>query len=184
MFSYFSVWTDIQFLLFHLEPPRGLSRRHLLPSTLLSLCISSVGGLYITHVHPKRLYVPYLDHTFERWWLVLMDILGHHLLLLHFVFVDMKPFLRHRPYKHPTLTLHTLLLPFLYGMSEIPHHQFYGLSFLEMTTIVIPIGCLIHHLILQHYDRLYDCIERFFIVPTQKSIKRWDWRMGTSSPYR
>lgn len=157
MFSYFSVWTDMQFLLFQLESSPIL-RRHLMPSTFLCLCISSVGGLYITHVRPRRLHVPYLDHTFEGLSLCLMDVLGHHLLLLYFFFVDMKPLMYKRRHA-PTLSLRTLFLPFCYFMAELPHHQLYGLSTMDMTIIAF-LSLVLHHTLLVHYDAVLRLVQK------------------------
>lgn len=146
MFSYFSVWADIQLLITSVMPHHR--KIHEIHPTLLSLCIASTGGLYITYARPQSIYVEYLDHTFEGIPLKMMDFLGHHLLLIYFVMVEMRPFSRIIQLR-PLFAPSTLLLPFLYAVSEIPYLHMYGLDLSDLM-IIIPCAFVLYVTLLKN----------------------------------
>lgn len=155
VFSYFSVWADIQFL-FSLSECFGISVHHRafqLKQTLLSLCIASSGGMYITYVRPRELYVSYLDYTFKGYELMMMDFFGHHVLLLYFIFVVMRPY-RHMLRERPSFSPYVCTPPFLYFMSGMPFDELYGLNHVDLF-MIIPFGFLIYRCILTIYERMW-----------------------------
>ena len=155
MFSYFSIWADLQFL-FTLFPWTGVSPGHRLyemKKTLLCLCMASTGGAYITYIRPQKIYVSYLDHTFENTSLVLMDFLGHQLLLTYFVLVTMRPY-RFVLENVPTFSVYNFSLPVLYFMAGFPYQELYGLTTLD-AILISGMSVTYYHTILTYYHSIY-----------------------------
>lgn len=155
IFSYFSIWADLQFL-FTLFPWTGVSPVHRLyemKKTLLCLCMASVGGAYITYIRPGQIYVSYLDHTFENTSIVMMDFLGHQLLLMYFVFVTMRPY-RFMLGNVSTFSLYNFTLPVLYFMAGLPYQELYGLTTLD-AILISGLSVAYYYTILKYYNSIY-----------------------------
>lgn len=139
MFTYFSVWTDVKMAM-TLCPSLGMSaldhRLYETKATLYALCVCSVGGLYVTHVHPRHLYVSYLDHRFDGLVLTCLDFLGHHLLLGYFYWYHVLPY-RGVLTAYPSFTFHILWMPLLYILC-MPYDRLYGFR----TQEVVYVSCL------------------------------------------
>lgn len=76
---YFTNWILTYFLLSYLTNFKVLNN-----STLLLLVnTGSVGGFYITYIHPQRIYVPYFNILLEGFTLQVLDILAHQLPALY-----------------------------------------------------------------------------------------------------
>lgn len=162
MFSYFSVWADIQFLLC-MTDLFGVSIQHRpfeLQRTFLCLIIASVGGAYITYLHPRQLYVGYLDHTFKDTNLIMMDMLGHHFLTCYFFLIVMRPYeklLIHQPKFSPFI----FMLPFLYFMSGLPYDELYGLRTIDLM-IFMPFAILIYYMMMTNLTNIYTVTDKLF----------------------
>lgn len=138
MFTYLSIWADVQTAMV-LLPSLGMSfahRIHETKRTLFALCVCSCGGLYNAYIRPRTMYVSYLDHTFDGWKLCALDMIGHQLLL--FCFYTFHVF-RHRYLlsTSPTFAFHILWMPMLYVLS-MPFHELYGFSWID----VMLVACL------------------------------------------
>jgi len=118
-FFYYSVWADLM-LCYTL----WTGKHHRWTQTML--CGASAGGLYLTYVRPRRLYVAYLDHVFEGKGLMFLDLVGHHLPLL--LFSNGSPPLR------LDFFLPSLWIPLLYIM-VCPYPTLYGISLKDLFPI-------------------------------------------------
>lgn len=160
MFSYFSIWADIQFV-FTLHTSFGMSTQHRLfdlKKTLFSLCLASVGGSYITYVYPRTIYLSYLDHTFHNTSLIILDIVGHHSILLYFIVVVMGPY-RHMLHRQPTISPYIFTLPFLYFAGGLPYEDLYGLRTIDLM-VVFPLSVGLYVTILRGVHYVHNILDR------------------------
>jgi len=164
MFSYFSIWADIQFV-FTLHTSFGMSFQHRLfdlKKTLFSLCLASVGGSYITYVYPRSIYVSYLDHTFQDTSLMILDMVGHHSILLYFIVVVMRPY-RYMLHRQPTFSPYIFAFPFLYFAGGLPYEELYGLRAIDLM-VVFPLSLGLYASILRYVHYVYNILDRDYHV--------------------
>lgn len=77
--QYFSMW-NILFIGFHIL---HTTNRISCPILYYNSVLCSVGGWYMTWIFPRKLYVRYCRLYVRGWDMILMDIIGHHLVLIY-----------------------------------------------------------------------------------------------------
>jgi len=165
--GYWSVWALFSAMFYHCihqsdylaSYPKLLEiKKHF---SWMMLSSASVGGFYISHYCPRRLYLPHVNVEFRHTSLVLCDILGHHIpwylftrkYILHetlhsgftkrgLVRMDMPV---HEPYTSYISYISSLLFSFLGCLyyRYIDWKTRYHLSTHDIFTIVV-VFCLVH----------------------------------------
>lgn len=137
MFQYLSVWADVQCMMI-LSPSSGMSFAHRLyetKPTLFALCVCSCGGVYNAYVHPREIYLSYLDHTFQGLSLKFVDLFGHHFLLAYFYLTQV---VRYRSILRgcasPSFGFHVFWTPMLYVLA-MPWDELYGFQWLDILIV-------------------------------------------------
>jgi hypothetical protein len=78
--GYWSVWALFSAILFDgIHRCFDTNQQQVVKNVVwMMLSSASIGGLYITYYHPRRLYLPHLDVELVDTSLILCDVLGHH----------------------------------------------------------------------------------------------------------
>ena len=75
--TYFTSWVFFIHILYHL----GIFKMFQYSLLILSIIVSIIG-LFITYVHPKKIYIPIIDRNIDNKELILYDFIFHQLPLI------------------------------------------------------------------------------------------------------
>lgn len=138
-FTYLSVWADLRCLM-TMSSASGMSFAHRIyeiKPTLFALCTCSCGGIYNAYVHPRRIYLSYLDHTFEGFSLKAVDFFGHHVILTYFYVTHVLPYRSVlRRLSSESFGWYVWWLPMLYVLS-MPWDELYGFEWIDVIYVAL-----------------------------------------------
>ena len=79
-YGFFTHWVLTLLILYYLGPLRKYQT-----SIMYLLILTSLGGLYLTYINPKKFIVPYWKYEIKGNLLRIIDLLFHHIPLLIFL---------------------------------------------------------------------------------------------------
>jgi hypothetical protein len=125
-FSYFTIWTLVSFWYCYFFP----SQSFLIGPMKTMVVQSSIGGFYITYIHPTQLYVPYCRMHMKGLMMKTLDLATHHLPVI-FVYQSGVLFSDHH-----WLEKFTWMWPIFFYLSFFSLYEKYNLRSIDIAILV------------------------------------------------